>query len=420
LGNEILASCERKMARDSEAVEKKRLIVERPECEEGPYPSYVRELIDSRYPVEMLRAGIKANGTQWGPGGYVTIPELPSGLTNRVSLRSDITVESTAIRVLGVPGGFASPALLRSLADIADTYGEGHVHFTTAGTAQIYMPRSNIAQAVRALNDAGLDVGSTGDDVRSMSACPGTYRCDVALINAPAIADAVGSAVIDDQQFPGLPHKVKTGVSGCPNDCLRCQMQKDHAFVGVFAGAPQVDDAEFAEWQAKAKTGAACGSSGPVDKEYLLRRCPTGAIEEAGSSVVIDPDTCVHCMLCINKCPAIKPGEKRGVAWVLGGKYGHRGPNGAMLGFVMVPFIPAVGPDYEEIVELYQRFLDVYVENGKRKERIGDMIVRLGLRTVYDLMEIDPDPAVLIEPTHKSFIVHNMASQSAPSLREVE
>lgn len=384
------------------------------QLEKGPYPSHVRELRNSHYPIAMLEAGLEANKTQWGAGGYVAIPELPSGISNRTSLRPEITQESTVMRVLGVPGGFASPSLLRHLADIADAYGEGHLHWTTAGTTQVHMPRSNVTEAVRALNRVGLDVGSTGDDVRSTAACPGTYRCDVALINAPAIAYAIGSAVIDDQQYPGLPHKVKTGVSGCPNDCVRCQMQKDHAFVGVFRGAPKVDRERLLAWQDSPTGGGSSGSSRPVDVEYLLQRCPTQAIERSADSIVIDPDLCVHCMLCINKCPAIRPSDQRGVAWVLGGKYGHRGPNGAMVGFVMAAFIPANPPHYDEIVDLYQRFLDVYVDYGRRKERIGDMIVRLGLRTVLELMDIEPDPSILSEPTHKAFIVHGDGSRLRP------
>ncbi|HEX2987543.1 MAG TPA: hypothetical protein VHS06_05165, partial [Chloroflexota bacterium] len=103
--------------------------------------------------------------------------------------------------------------------------------------------------------------------------------------------------------------------------------------------------------------------------------------------------------------PAIRPGGERGVAWVVGGKYGHRGANGPMVGFVLASFVPAVGPGYSEVVQLHRRFLDLFADYGRRKERVGDMVVRLGLRTVLELMELDPDPAVLDEPTHQLFIV---------------
>ena len=60
----------------------------------------------------------------------------------------------------------------------------------------------------------------------------------------------------------------------------------------------------------------------------------------------------------------------------------------------------------QEVSEvLHKRFLDLYADNGRRKERVGDMVVRLGLRTVLELMELEPDPAILSEPTDKMFIV---------------
>lgn len=373
---------------------------------EGPYPSHVRELQESSYPLRMLEEGLRHNRTQWGMGGYVSVPPLLAGVAVIGSNRPEITSEITSLRLLGVPGGYLSADLLRGLADLADQYGGGHLRWTTAGSIEFSVSRNRMLEAVAAANDLGMDVGSTGDDVRCLAACPGSYRCDLALVNAPEVAYAVGQATMDDQQYPGLPNKVKTGISGCPNDCVRAQMQKDHAFVGVFRGAPVVDPELMAWWIREGRfAGASVGGTAPVDLDYLVRKCPGSALQRVGDSVEIDPASCRHCMLCINKCPAIRPGGERGVAWVVGGKYGHRGANGPMVGFVLAPFLPAVPPDYAEVVEIYKRFLDVYADYGRRKERVGDMVVRLGLRTVLELMELEPDPAVLEEPTHQLFVV---------------
>lgn len=377
--------------------------------EEGPYPSHVRELRESRFPLRMLEEGLRLNRTQWDTGGYVSVPPLLSGVSVIGSRRPEIVPEVTSLRLLGVPGGFLSGDMLRGLADLADEYGDGHLRWTTAGSIEVWAARERLLDAVVAANDLGMDVGSTGDDVRCLAACPGAYRCDLALVNAPDLAYAIGVATIDDQQYPGLPNKVKTGVSGCPNDCIRAQMQKDHAFVGVFRGAPVVDHRLMEWWLREGRSAtAAVGSGLPVDLDYLVRRCPGSAIEKRGDSVEIDPDSCRHCMLCINRCPAIRPGGERGVAWVVGGKYGHRGANGPMVGFVLASFVPAEPPDYVEVVDLHRRFLDLYADYGRRKERVGDMVVRLGLRTVLELMELDPDPAILEDPTQKMFVVWPM------------
>ena len=373
---------------------------------EGPYPSHVRELLQSGFPLPMLEDGLRQNRTQWGTGGYVSVPPLLSGVSVIGSNRPEITPEITCLRLLGVPGGFLSADLMRGLADLADRYGHGYLRWTTAGSIEFGVQRERMLDAVAAANDLGMDVGSTGDDVRCISACPGSFRCDLALVNAPDVAYAVGRATMDDQQYPGMPNKVKTAVAGCPNDCVRAQMQKDHAFVGVFRGSPVVDHQTMEWWLREGSSApASAGNAAPVGLDYLMKNCPGSAIERSGASVEIDPSSCRHCMLCINKCPAIHPGGERGVAWVAGGKYGHRGANGPMVGFVLAPFIPAVPPDYAEIVEIHKRFLDVYADYGRRKERIGDMLVRLGLRTVLDLMELEPDPALLKEPAQRMFVV---------------
>jgi dissimilatory sulfite reductase alpha subunit len=380
-----------------------------PMCErlsEGRYPSYSRELRQSRFPIRMVEEGFVRNRTQWSSGGYISVPPLLAGIAVTGSSRPDISPEVTTLRLLGVPGGFLSPRLMRSLADMSEKFGDGHLRWTTAGSIEFPVRRAAILDAVTAANEAGLDVGSTGDDIRNVAACPGSYRCDLALVNAPDIAFALGQAFIDDQQYPGLPNKLKTVVSGCPNDCVRAQMQKDHAFVGVFRGTPVVDHEAMARWIAQGGSGmASVGSAPPVGVEYLIRNCPGSAIECSGDSINIDGDACRHCMLCINRCPAIGPGPDRGVAWVAGGKYGHRGANGPMTGFVLADFIPAIPPDYADILDLYRRFLDLYADRGRRKERVGDMLVRMGLKTVLELMDLEPNAAILEEPTSKMFLV---------------
>lgn len=373
---------------------------------EGPYPSYVSELARSHYPIAMVEEGLRLNQTQWSSGGYISVPPLLAGIAVRGSSRPEITGDVVSLRLLGVPGGFVSPRLMRALAALSEKYGDGQIRWTSAGSIEFAVRREKLLQAVAEANDAGLDVGSTGDDVRNISACPGTYRCDLALVNAPDLAHAIGNATIDDQQYPGMPNKLKTAVAGCPNDCVRAQMAKDHAFVGVFRDAPAVAHDLMERWIRKDDLTMAPTSEGPcVDLEWLIRKCPGGAIERSGDSIAIDADSCRHCMLCINKCPAIRPGPDRGVAWVVGGKYGHRGPNGPMTGFVLVPFVPAEPPDYAEVIDLYRRFLDVYADYGRRKERAGDMLVRLGLKTVLELMEIEPDPGILEAPAQRAAIV---------------
>lgn len=286
---------------------------------EGRYPSHVRELLATRFPVAMYEAGLAAGQPAFGPGGFLLTGDLAAGVTYKTSRRPDLCAESVLVRVLSPAGGWASPDLLEALADAAERYGEGLLHYTTGGTIEIYLPRANILPLVAALNDAGLDVGSTGDDLRGVTACCGPACCDFALIDSTGLATYLGERFMDEQQYPGFPHKVKTAVAGCPVDCIRAMTQKDHCFIGV------------------------------------------------------------------------KRGEERGVAWVAGGKLGLRGPEGAMAGLVLIPFIPLEGEEYTHIGDLFEKFLDVWSDHGAMKERIGDFIIRFGTENIRREMGLDPE-----------------------------
>lgn len=352
----------------------------------GKYPSHVKELAATRYPLEMYETGLKENESAFGHGGYICIPELPAGASVRASRHPELLDESPFLRILGTAGGWMSAETLERLADLAERYGSGLVHFTAGGTVEIYTSKENMVALVRELNAFGFDVGSTGDDLRCITACCGPARCDLALVDAPAIATYLGERFMEDQQYPGFPQKCKSAVAGCPNDCIRAMMQKDHSFVGVYRDAPVIDNQGFGQWVQEGGNFV-----------QLLEACPDRALkvkqDSSGVQLEVDGEACSHCMVCINLCPAIRPGRERGVAWVVGGKYGHRGPQGPMVGYVLVPFIPVKGPeDYPALGDLFGAFLELWTEYGKRKERIGDFVTRLGPRRILQELGLSAEP----------------------------
>ncbi|KYH32391.1 hypothetical protein [Neomoorella mulderi] len=366
-----------------------------PLCHElmkGRSPSHVRELSNSRYPLAMYEHGLATGETAYGHGGYISIPELPSGVAVRNSCRPEIIEESAYLRILPPAGGWLSAVTLEKLASCAETYGKGLIHLTSGGTIEIYTTREQMVPMVRELNAAGLDIGSTGNDLRCLTACCGPARCDMALIDAPALATYLGQRFIDEQQYPGYPQKVKSGVAGCPNDCIRAMMQKDHSFIGVYRDLPQINNEVLAAWQ---EAGG--------DLAGLIAACPAGALTWTGTTLAIVPNKCWHCMACINLCPAIRPGRERGVAWVAGGKYGHRGPQGPMVGYVLVPFIPVKDDDYTAIGDLFGAFLELWADNARKKERVGDFIARVGPLWVLKELGLKVEPQILLSPKRNGF-----------------
>lgn len=358
----------------------------------GPSPSHARELAQSRYPLAMYTEGLAHGKPAYGHGGYISIPELPAGVAIRKSCRPDIIEESAYIRILPPAGGWLGADTLERLADCADKYGKGLVHFTTGGTIEIYTTREQMLPMVKELNRAGLDVGSTGDDLRCITSCCGPARCDVALVDAPALATYLGKRFMDEQQFPGYPQKVKSGVAGCPNDCIRAMMEKDHSLVGVYRDLPVVNEKRLMAWR---EAGG--------DLDALVQACPAQALHRNGETLTILADRCWRCMVCINRCPAIRPGKERGVAWIAGGKYGHRGPQGPMVGYVLIPFLPITNEDYSAIGDLFGAFLELWADHARKKERVGDFLARVGPLWVLKQLGIEAQPQILLSPKRNGY-----------------
>ena len=81
-------------------------------------------------------------------------------------------------------------------------------------------------------------------------------------------------------------------------------------------------------------------------------------------------------MHCINVMPkALRPGKERGAAILIGSK----APivQGALLSSVLVPFVPEAEL-LETLKELIKRVWEFWDEYGKNRERVGELIQRVG------------------------------------------
>jgi NAD(P)H-nitrite reductase large subunit len=128
-----------------------------------------------------------------------------------------------------IPGGFANPALLRKIADVAEKYGAQFVKITAAQRiALIGIREEDLDDAWAEFADQSKAIGPT---IRSIRICPGTRACKKARQDAPGLGFAL------DAEFFGkaAPSKFKIGVSGCPNCCADSWM-KDLGFFGTETG----------------------------------------------------------------------------------------------------------------------------------------------------------------------------------------
>jgi sulfite reductase alpha subunit len=121
-----------------------------------------------------------------------------------------------------------------------------------------------------------------------------------------------------------------------------------------------------------------------------------------GSKLTINNKECVRCMHCINAMPkALRPGKEKGATILIGSK----APivQGALLSSVLVPFVPE-----EELLdtvkELISRVWEFWDEYGKNRERIGELIQRVGMTNFLDAIGLDPVPEMISAPRDNPYI----------------
>jgi sulfite reductase alpha subunit len=107
-------------------------------------------------------------------------------------------------------------------------------------------------------------------------------------------------------------------------------------------------------------------------------------------------------MHCINKMPkALRPGDDRGATILIGGKAPML--EGTILGWVLVPFVK-MEPPYTEIKEMLEKLWEWWDEEGKFRERVGEMIWRLGMRKAFKILGIEATPQIIAKPRENPFM----------------
>jgi sulfite reductase alpha subunit len=107
-------------------------------------------------------------------------------------------------------------------------------------------------------------------------------------------------------------------------------------------------------------------------------------------------------MHCINRMPkALSPGVDRGATILIGGK----APivKGAYLSWVLVPFMK-MEPPYTEFKELVGKIWDWWDEHGKSRERIGELIDRMGMARFVRDIGLKPLPQMVSRPRANPYV----------------
>lgn len=109
----------------------------------------------------------------------------------------------------------------RRLAEISERFGNGVVTLTTRQSFELQGVHFDRIDAFEsAVAEIGLSVGGTGPRVRPIVACKGT-TCPCGLIDTFALAKAIHERFYLGWHGVTLPGKFKIAVGGCPNNCVK-------------------------------------------------------------------------------------------------------------------------------------------------------------------------------------------------------
>ena len=78
---------------------------------------------------------------------------------------------------------------------------------------------------------------------------------------------------------------------------------------------------------------------------------------------------------------------------------------GALLSSVLVPFIK-LEPPYTELIELVDAIHDIWAEEGKNRERVGEFIQRVGLGNFLEAIGVEPVPEMVAHPRENPYVFY--------------
>lgn len=256
---------------------------------------------------------------------------------------------------LAVVGGTLTAENLRKIAEVAEKYGDGHVHLTSRQGVEIpFVKLQDIDDVKDSLAEGGCVPGVCGPRVRTVTACQGSEICPSGNIDTYHIAKE-----LNDRYFGReLPHKFKFGVTGCQNNCLKAE-END---VGI-KGAAQVT------WKEDA-----CIQCGVCEKA-----CREKAITLEDNQVKVDYSKCNFCGRCAKSCPTDAWDVKDAYLVSFGGTFG----NSISKGESLLPLITSE----EQLFRVTDAAIQFFDDYGKAGERFKFTIDRVGKDHLYEVLK---------------------------------
>jgi sulfite reductase beta subunit len=311
---------------------------------------------------------IKANYGKWKyheilkPGVMVHVAESGDKL---------FTVRAGSPRLLGTQR-------IRKFAELADKYCGGHLRFTSRNNVEFLLTDdSKIDALIKELADLGHPVGGIGNAISNIVHTQGWVHCHSAATDASGVVKAVMDDLNDYFTGKEMPGKLRIALACCLNMCgaVHCS---DIAILGIHRRPPRIMD----------------GLNKVCEVPNVVASCPTAAIRpatvEGKPSVEIDEELCMFCANCFSVCPALPMADalNDGISIWVGGKVSNARTE-PTFSKLAIPFIPNNPPRWPEVTEAVRNIVEVWANNARKYERMGQFIDRIGWPRFFKLTGIE-------------------------------
>lgn len=258
-------------------------------------------------------------------------------------------------RIITVNGKITA-AQQKKIAEAAEKFGNGTITFTSRLTIEVPgVPFDTIEDFRAFLAEEGLETGGTGSKVRPIVSCKGT-TCQFGLIDTFGVSEEMHEKFYKGYNDVKTPHKFKIGVGGCPNNCVKPDLN-DLGVIGQLRPIVNEDD---------------CMGCKVCQPQNI---CPVKAITIEDGVIHIDKDVCNNCGLCVTKCPFdVIPEGERGYKVTVGGRWGKVGERGKPISKMLT--------SQQELMDVIEKSILFYREQGITGERLGQTVGRLGMELV--------------------------------------
>ena len=240
----------------------------------------------------------------------------------------------------------------RTISEAADLFGSHKVAMTTRLTIEIQgVKYDDIPSLIMFLRERGLKTGGTGAKVRPVVSCKGT-TCKFGLIDTYSLSKKIHEMFFEGCSDVALPHKFKIAVGGCPNNCVKPDLND----IGIIGQRIFIPDLE------KCRGCKKC---------VIEKNCPMKAPSVIDGKVSINSDICNHCGRCTKKCPfGVFDNASEGYKICIGGRWGKKTAMGKPLN--------KISTSEEEVLSVAKRALELFRDEGIKGERFSDTVERLG------------------------------------------